>query len=409
MDTDVYFHKVVTFRAWKQELLFRTSQELFSSHDIDLGTKFLLRTIVEAGYTPPQSILDLGCGYGPLGLTLKALYPQSSVHLTDRDALTVNYARQNADLNHLSGIEVYGALGYDGVTCDDFDLIVSNIPGKAGEPVITYLLQEAQFYLKPGRIAAIVVVSPLEEIAAKILAETPGAEVILKRGRPGHTVFHYRFNCDKSIPKPEQSAFERGIYQRKEVLMRYDNLEYPMQTAYSLPEFDSLSYDTEILLKALKGFVKKETRQVLALNPGQGHVPAVIWQYFHPEAIALADRDLLALKYSKFNLIKNSCPMENIQLFHKAGLDIESKDGFDLIAGVLPEENKEALQLTLERATGLLVKKGMIIISGSSTAITRLETYADSKKVLKIKSREGWRGYSALTLERKEPFDYTAG
>ena len=43
MEADIYFHKTVTFRAWKHSLRFRTSQELFSSHDMDTGTKFLLR------------------------------------------------------------------------------------------------------------------------------------------------------------------------------------------------------------------------------------------------------------------------------------------------------------------------------------------------------------------------------
>ncbi len=405
MDTDVYFHKVVTFRAWKHELLFRTSQELFSSHDIDIGSKFLLRTIVEAGYPPPQALLDIGCGYGPLGLTLKSLHPDSAVYLTDRDALAVDYSRQNAALNNLSGVEAYGALGYDGVTRNDFDrsafdLIVSNIPGKAGEPVITYLLRETQFYLKPGGIAAIVIVSPLEEMATKILAETPGAEVILRRERPGHTVFHYRFTGEKNPPKPELSAFERGVYNRKDVKIRYDKLEYPMQTAYGLPEFDSLSYDTEILLKALKGFTKKERSRALVFNPGQGHVPVVVWHYFHPQAISLVDRDLLALKHSSLNLTKNGCPVENINQFHKAGLDMENKEHFDLVVGVLPEENKEALQLTLDRAAGLLVDRGLMVISGGSTAITRLVTSIESKKTLNIRARERWRGYSLLVLEK---------
>src|SRR4030043_141967 len=145
MDTDVYYHKTIAFRAWKQSLQFRPSRQLFSSHDIDTGTKFLLRSIVEAGYPPFQRILDVGCGYGPLGLTLKSLHPDSTEHLADRDALAIEYSRQNADLNGLTGAEIYGSLGYDDVTRNDFDLIVSNIPGKAGEPVIACLLREAQF------------------------------------------------------------------------------------------------------------------------------------------------------------------------------------------------------------------------------------------------------------------------
>jgi 16S rRNA (guanine1207-N2)-methyltransferase len=400
MDTDVYFHKVVEFRAWKQELLFRTSQSLFSSHDIDVGTRFLLRSIVEAGYAPPQKIMDLGCGYGPLGLTLKALHPQSAVSLTDRDALAVDYARQNAVLNNLSGVETYGSLGYDDVKENDFGLIVANIPGKAGEPVIAYLLKEAQYYLATGGITAIVVVTPLAEMAAKILAETPGAEIILKRDRPGHTVFHYRFTGEPTPPKPAQSALERSIYHRKDVTIKYGDLQYRMRTAYGLPEFDSLSYDTEIIFKALKGFKNKEFSHVAVLNPGQGHVAAALWQYFHPPSVSLIDRDLLALRYSRFNLALNGCPAESIELFQKTGLDIENHDKFDLLAGVLPDENKEALQLTLGRAAGVLVPGGMLLLSGSSTAVTRLVTYMEAKRILTIKSRERWRGYSVLALEK---------
>jgi 16S rRNA G1207 methylase RsmC len=183
-------------------------------------------------------------------------------------------------------------------------------------------------------------------------------------------------------------------------MMRYDRLQYPMETAYGLPEFDSLSYDTEILLKALTGVKNKEKCRALVISSGQGHIPVVLWHYLHPQAVALADRDLLALLCSRFNLAKNGCPEENIRLFHKAGLDIGDQAKFDLITGVLPEENKEALQLTLERAEGLLNSKGSIVISGGSTAITRLETYAQTKKALTIKGRERWRGYSVLVLEK---------
>jgi 16S rRNA (guanine1207-N2)-methyltransferase len=401
MDTDVYFHKVVTFRGWKQELLFRTSQSLFSSHDVDIGTRFLLRSIVEAGFPPPQKILDLGCGYGPLGITLKSLYPPAIVDMVDKDALAIRYAYANTLQNNLPPfIRVYSSLGYDGVPTNDFDLLVSNIPGKAGEPVIAYLLREAQFYLKPGGIAAVVIVSPLEEMTAKILADTPGAEVILKRERHGHTVFHYRFTVAQTPPRPAQTALERGVYQRKDVTIRYGDLQYNMKTAYGLPEFDSLSYDTEILFKTVRSYKNKTFKRVAVLNSGQGHVPVALWLYFHPASISLIDRDLLALEYTRLNLALNGCRTENITLYHKTGLDIDGQLKHDLIAGVLPDENKEALQLTLDQAAGLLASGGLLILSGSSTAVTRLVTHNDTSKTFSVKSRERWRGYSVLTLER---------
>ena len=103
MNNDVYFKKIIEFHAWKQRLEFKVSQDLFSSFDIDQGTKFLLRSIVEANYQKPETILDLGCGYGPIGLTLKSMFKDCTVHMVDIDALAVEYSRQNAKLNGLSG------------------------------------------------------------------------------------------------------------------------------------------------------------------------------------------------------------------------------------------------------------------------------------------------------------------
>src|SRR5262245_54665557 len=113
--TDVHYKKTIPFNFSKQRLQFRVSQDLFSSHDVDVGTRFLLRTLVTSkGIGQPASIFDLGCGYGTIGLTLKRLHPDAVVHLTDRDALAVEYARLNADMNGIEdGVETYGSLGYD--------------------------------------------------------------------------------------------------------------------------------------------------------------------------------------------------------------------------------------------------------------------------------------------------------
>jgi 16S rRNA (guanine1207-N2)-methyltransferase len=401
MDEDAYFHKTVTFRAWKHSLRFRTSQELFSSHDIDIGTKFLLRSIVEADYPGFKRILDVGCGYGPLGLTLKNLHKDSTIHMLDRDALAVAYSRQNAELNGLSGVEIYGSLGYDDVKRTDFDLIVSNIPGKAGETVITYLLREARYYLAPGGLAAIVVVAPLEAMVTKILADTPGAEILLKRNRSGHAVFHYRFSGDTDSPKPDHRALERGLYLRNNIKFRFENLEYAMQTAYGLPEFDSLSYGSEMLVKVLFSLQSKSFHKAVVFNPGQGHTAVALWKLIQPETITLVDRDLLALRYSLINLALNGCPPERVGIFHQVGLDSSSKEKADLILGVLrEEEGKDATFLTLDQATARLSPNGMIILSAGSTAITRLVAYVESQNLLRIKTRERRRGYSLLALER---------
>ncbi len=399
--TDVFYHKTVSFRAGGKGLQFKTSQQLFSAHDIDSGTKFLLRTIVDSNYPSCQRILDVGCGYGPLGLTLKNLYPDSTVHLFDRDALAVEYSRQNAVLNGLTDIEIYGSLGYDDVKRNDFDLMVCNIPDHAGETIITYLLREARYYLAPGGIITIVVVAPLEEKIVKILKDTPGTEVILKNNQARHTVFHYRFLDATTPPLPTQNSLERGIYHRDEITISLGKLEYQIQTANGLPEFDSLSYGTEMIINALREVGSKQTKNAVVLNPGQGHIAVALWKLLKPKSITLIDRDLLALRYSQRNLVLNSCLPESINILHQVGLDLNPTEKNDLFIGsIREEEGKKASFMAIDQMTANLSDKGIIILSSGSTAITRLADYIESKKLLRIKTRERRRGYSLLVIEK---------
>ena len=396
MDKDVYFHKIVTLRAGKESLQFRTSQELFSSHETDTGTRFLLRSVIEAGYSP-KAMLDMGCGYGTLGLALKKLYPESTVEMVDRDALAIEYARRNAALNGLEGVEINGSTGYDDVKRTDFDLIVSNIPGKAGEPVIAYLLREARHYLTPGGTAAIVIVGALEETVLKILQETPGGEIILRQSKPGHAVFHYKFNAKSTIPKPDGGGVERGVYHRENVTMRAAGLDYEIHTAYGMPEFDSLSYGSEMLAAGLKESRGRDIKSAAVFNPGQGHAPVILWKLLKPDSISLVDRDLLALRYSQLNLIRNGFPAERIKVFHQSGAALPVRT--DLFAGTLRDEGREANLQTLEQVTDSVSPGGMIIISGGSTQITRAVERVEAERRLRIIKRERRRGYSLLMME----------
>jgi 16S rRNA (guanine1207-N2)-methyltransferase len=399
MDEDVYFHKTVILRAGKQQLELRTSQELFSSHDIDIGSRALLRSIIEANYAP-QRILDLGCGYGPLGLALKKLYPKSAVQMIDRDALAIEYSRQNAKMNRLEGVDIYGSLGYDDVKRTNFDLIVANMPGKAGETVIAYLLREARHYLTPAGIAAIVVVAALESAVAQILQDTQNIEIVYRHKRTGHAIFHYRFSGEPGLKKPESSALERGIYNRQNIKIRLGNLEYTLQTAYGLPEFDSLSYGSEMLIAALNKIRDRGVQRAMVFNPGQGHIAVVVWKIINPLNIEMFDRDLLALRYSRLNLIKNECSPDKISMRHQVGLERKDIEKSDFIAGVLKDEGKETNLLTLKQATEELSPGGTIIMTAGSTAITRLSDYVEEDKRLRIKIRERRRGHSLLVLEK---------
>ena len=297
--------------------------------------------------------------------------------------------------------EIYGSLGYDDLPCNDFDLIVANVPGKAGEAVIAYLLRESRYYLSPGGMMAIVVVAPLEEIVAKTLAATPGVEIILQRNRSGHAVFHYRFSAANTPPRPNLSAFERGVYHRQKVTMRLNNLEYTMQTAYGLPEFDSLSYGSEMLVKALFILRGREIRRAAVFNPGQGHVPAALWQLLRPQNITLVDRDLLALRYSRLNLTLNGCPAGHSASPIRSALTLTPRRNSTCFAAFCGKRRAKPppFSFSTARRRGL-APAGTLILAAGSTAITRLVAHLESQNFLRMKNRERRRGYSLLVLER---------
>jgi hypothetical protein len=182
--------------------------------------------------------------------------------------------------------------------------------------------------------------------------------------------------------------------------MNFDKLEYEMQTANGLPEFDSLSYGSEMLINSLEKVEGKEINHAVVLNPGQGHVAAALWKTAKPESITLVDRDLLALCYAQRNLILNSCSLNNISLFHQHNMDFQSSAKIDLFIGSLREdESKEAHFLVLDQMSARLSDKGIILLASGSTPITRLADYISTKGFLRIKARERRRGFSFLVIE----------
>lgn len=399
--TDALFKKTVTLAWGGRVLTFRVAQELFSSHRVDVGSGFLLRTLASAHPGPFDKVLDLGCGYGPIGLALRSVAAESRVHLVDRDALAVDYARQNALINGLDGVNAYASLGYDDVTERDFDLITANIPGKAGEAVIASFIEDAARYLRPGGLVAVVVVSPLAPFVADILSARPEIEVLLTRDRSGHTVFLYHFAAEGS-GEPATAAFDRGVYDRDEVLFDFGDIEYSMITARGLDEFDLRSYHTELLLESLLSLRERAVKSAIVFNPGVGHLPSVLWRMLTPDSIALVDRDLLSLRYSQRNLAENGCPGERASLSHRVGVVPEDGEPTDLIIGALPEKAGPGwLGLIADQVMARLGDDGLLIVSGRSTDVTRFAAIVEVAGRLKALGRKRWKGHSRLALRRR--------
>ena len=400
-NTDLYFNKTIDFRHQNHSLRFRASQSLFSSHEIDRGTRLLLRTLEDVDLQADSKILDFGSGYGVLGLSLAMVHSADS-HLVDRDALAVQYTRDNAKLNGLEHLTVYGSLGFDDVIDIGFDLIVSNLPGKAGEEVLTALLSDARHFLRPGGTVAVVVVSALAETINSILQDTLGVEILLHTPDRGYNVFHFMFQESTPTLVEFQPSFERGVYDRDVALLPVGDSNYRIETARGLAEFDTLSYQTKLLIESLTEQQGRRVGNAIVINPGQGHLAVAVYHIFSPVAMTLVDRDLLALRYSLKNLGLNGCSSDQIRTIHSANLGDATANLSDLT--VLPLRGGEPPALPwflLEEGLRTLLPGGILIVGGSSTVITRLEKSVRAQKTCQVIDRKRRRGSSVLVLRNE--------
>lgn len=174
-----------TERLRGRELRFRSRWGLFSPRGVDEGTRLLLDQLqVE----PTDDCLDLGCGYGPLGLVMARLAPQGETTLVDRDFIAVEYAQRNAELN---GIENCRALLSDGFSHlpseQRFDVVASNLPAKVGNEAYYILFADAREHLVDGGRLYVVTLSGMRRFIERAFLELFGNYEKLKQGRT-HTV-----------------------------------------------------------------------------------------------------------------------------------------------------------------------------------------------------------------------------
>jgi len=395
-----HFKKTVTLDHGGRRLELGVAQELFSSHEVDVGTRLLLRTLAGPEHASRRRVLDLGCGYGPLGLALRAAAADRVVHLVDRDALAVEYSRENAARNRLDDVEVYGSLGYADVRGSGFDLIVSNIPAKAGPPVIEQLLLGGAGLLAPGGLVAVVVIAPLRASVTAVLEGAPEVEVVFRRATASYAVVHYRF---RDRPAPAAAPDNLGVYERGRLTVTHAGASVRLRTAWGLPEFDSLGVPTRLVADALLRPAGRPPRTALVLHPGQGHLPCLLWAGRRPAELRLVDRDLLALRFSQANLAANGCPVERVATAHRVGTDPAAAADADLVVAMLrPKEPPEATAATLRELVAVVPRGATVVVGGGSTAVTRGLAALDAAKLpFRTLDRRRSRGASAVALERR--------
>lgn len=189
---DAYYKKTIEYNINNRKYTFDVAHGLFSTYNVDVGTDLLLDTLIRRFplKTNPKKILDIGCGYGPLGIILASHWSSSEVEMVDKDLLAIKYSKANCKKNGvLNRTNVHGSLATEDVVSKEFDLIVSNIPAKIGDLAIKEEFIQAPIkLLAKGGAYYFVVVSGLNRLIPKI-GNDLGFRIEFLSKRVGHSVY----------------------------------------------------------------------------------------------------------------------------------------------------------------------------------------------------------------------------
>ncbi|EOS7907147.1 class I SAM-dependent methyltransferase [Enterococcus hirae] len=174
------------FEQWSFELKgknfqFVTDSGVFSRETVDFGSRVLIDTVNWEELPADGKILDVGCGYGPIGLAI-AFASQRFVEMVDINSRAVELAQGNANRNGIEQVDIHQSNIYEAVHEETYAAIVSNPPIRAGKKVVHEILTEAYPRLKSGGTLTIVIQKKQGAPSAKSkMAETFGnAEIVHK-------------------------------------------------------------------------------------------------------------------------------------------------------------------------------------------------------------------------------------
>jgi 16S rRNA G1207 methylase RsmC len=172
----------IVFRATLlgHPMVFHTTWGLFSPKAIDEGTQMLVERVE---LEPDNDCLDLGCGYGALGLSLAKSAPKGHTTLVDKDFVAVDYSRLNARLNHVDNAEVVLSNGFSAIKDRRFDVVASNLPAKVGNELMSIFITDALHQLNAGGRVYVVTITGLRRYIERTFKEVFGNYKKLKQGK----------------------------------------------------------------------------------------------------------------------------------------------------------------------------------------------------------------------------------
>ena len=146
--------RIIEYEIKDKKLSFISDNGVFSKNHVDSATELLVKTIYDE---VKGKILDVGCGYGVIGITLATSKNVTDVEMIDINHRALYLAKRNAEKNKVaSKIKIFESNGFEQIK-EKYDAIITNPPIRAGKAVIYQMYADAKEHLKKDGALYIVI------------------------------------------------------------------------------------------------------------------------------------------------------------------------------------------------------------------------------------------------------------
>ncbi len=387
------WHKAHYSLDWAgRNLGFEVPFDVFSTLRIDEGTLLLLDNLPKG---QPGKILDMGCGYGALGIPVAALHSDALVEMVDRDLLAVEWSKRNATKNSVKNVSVYGSLGFERVQSRDFDWILCNVPARIGKPFIEHIFSGGLRRLsKNGEIRAVVIrdlVPVLKEIGI-----ASGYSLNEVASGPRHSVFSLASRVQQVSTGEEEL---QDLYLRDKVEISGVQFERPFDFGGDDPK--RIRYSLPLLLDTLPR--QMIPGDVLCVRGGYGVLPYLCSKKWHNARITVFDRDLIGLNFVRRNFDRLGWPTgaRLVEGWFYPEV-IQTGERFDLITLEISPSAGEAVAQEEITAAATRLKPGGVLTSVCLDKIWKEWIQSFSKvKTFPIRAMAARDGFTVFSLESR--------
>ena len=182
--TSQHDEHIIDYQVSGIDLKFTTDAGVFSKLRVDYGSGVLIKKMVDVVF-PQNDILDVGTGYGPIGLFAAKFWPKQTVEMIDVNERGLDLAKKNAEINHVNNVAIFSSDVYSNIaSAKKYGLILTNPPIRAGKKVVSNILSGAKNHLvSEGVLLVVIQKKQGEPSARKLLTKTFGNCTILKRDK----------------------------------------------------------------------------------------------------------------------------------------------------------------------------------------------------------------------------------